>query len=82
MPGTGLLGEPAQLTQRVMQAFSIRHFTPGGAKLDVELSLVPDNLTAVQMINHILQTFSRARTQQDHYQLTARQLEELLVFLQ
>ena len=24
--------------------FPIRHFTPGGAKLDVELSLVPDNL--------------------------------------
>ena len=53
---------------------------PRGTKLNVELSLVPDNLTAVQMINHILQTFSRARTQQDHHQLTARQLKELLVF--
>ena len=82
MPATGLLGQPAQLTQRVVQAFPIRYFAPGGAKLNVELSLVPDNLTAVQMINHILQTFSRARPQQDHHQLTAWQLKELLVFLQ
>ena len=71
MPGTGLLGQPAQLTQRVMHAFSIWHFPPGGTKLNVELSLVPDNFTAVQMVNHKLQTFSRARSQQDQHQFTA-----------